>query len=277
MMTRLDRRSVLQLSVLALLSVPASADTAAEDDPWPGLAADIFAGRPLQPTDTIVSLDAPYRAEDAAVTPLTLRLGLPAGDGRAIKTVTLVIDHNPVPVAAVFTIGSEASISTIATRVRVNENSNIHAVAELSDGSLHVTAKFVKAAGGCSAPSMKNQDEAMANLGKMKLRQFPVPSGAANMARDVQLMIRHPNNSGFQIDQVTHYYIPARYVSDIEISRGKSLLLKIEGGISLSEDPNIRFTYRGDDEAEYNVKAIDTQEASFTASWPAIAPGAPGT
>jgi len=45
----------------------------------------------------------------------------------------------------------------------------VRAVAELSDGTLHMTKKFVKAAGGCSAPAMADMALAMQRAGKMKL------------------------------------------------------------------------------------------------------------
>src|SRR3984885_8161360 len=49
---------------------------------------------------------------------------------------------------------------------------NVHAVAELSDGQLYVVSTFVKASGGCSAPMAKNPEEAKTNLGQMRFRQF---------------------------------------------------------------------------------------------------------
>src|SRR5215472_192441 len=133
------------------------------EDPWPGLARDIFKGRPLADGNGLISIEMPYRAEDAAVVPVTLRTTLPAGDTRVVKTITLVIDQNPSPVAATFTV--DPGVSMISTRVRVNSYTNVHAVAELSDGSLHVTQIFVKASGGCSAPAAKDMQEARANLG----------------------------------------------------------------------------------------------------------------
>src|ERR1700751_5441833 len=74
------------------------------DDPWPDLARDIFKGRPLVDGAGLISIEMPYRAEDAAIVPVTLRTTLPAGDARTIKTITLVIDQNPSPVAATFTV-----------------------------------------------------------------------------------------------------------------------------------------------------------------------------
>ncbi len=75
-------------------------------DPWPELARDIFNGRQLADGANLVTIEMPYRAEDAAIVPVTLRVSLPAGDTRSIKAITLVIDQNPAPVAATFRVGA---------------------------------------------------------------------------------------------------------------------------------------------------------------------------
>jgi sulfur-oxidizing protein SoxY len=139
----------------------------------------------------------PARAEDAAIVPVTMRVTLPPGDSRRLKALTLVIDNNPVPVAATFTFSDSAGVSVISTRVRINSYTNVHVVAELSDSRLYLAQTFVKASGGCSAPAAKNADEAIATLGQMRFRVFGKPSGAQ---REAQVMIRHPNNSGLQRD-----------------------------------------------------------------------------
>ena len=56
-------------------------------------------------------------------------------------------------------------------------------------------------------------------------------------------MIGHPNNSGLQMDQLTQLYIPAFFINELRLWQDDSLVLAVEGGISISEDPNIRFTY----------------------------------
>ena len=151
----------------------------------------------------------------------------------------------------------------ISTRVRVDMYSNVRAILETNDGALHMATKFVKAAGGCSAPALKDAEEALAQLGKMKLRlhqadQSPMTQGA-------QVMIRHPNYSGMQMNQLTGLYIPAKYVQQIEVKRGDEVVFKMEGGISLSENPNIRFTYAPGVDNEIVVTAKDTDGSVFTA------------
>jgi len=234
-------------------------------DPWPDLVRDVFHGRPLADVTGVIAMDMPARAEDAAIVPVILRLSLPAGDARTVKAVTLVIDQNPAPVAAKFELGP--GVTMISTRVRVDSYTNVHAVAELSDGTLHVTKTFVKASGGCSAPAAKNADEAKASLGHMRLRQFASPQQRSG-AREAQIMVRHPNNSGLQMDQITRLYTPAFFVRDLSVWQGDQLVLKMDGGISISEDPNIRFTYAGNGAKTLRAEAVDTDGHRFTGEWP---------
>ena len=89
----------------------------------------------------------------------------------------MIIDVNPAPVAATFQIGKDAGVTHLSTRVRVDDYSWLRAIAETNDGALHMSQTFVKASGGCSAPAVKNTDEALASMGKMKLRQFSPAAG----------------------------------------------------------------------------------------------------
>jgi sulfur-oxidizing protein SoxY len=241
-------------------------------DPWPELVRDVFNGRDLADGAGVIAIEMPYRAEDASIVPVTLRTTLPPGDARAIKTITLVIDENPAPVAATFKTGP--GVTVISTRVRVDSYTNVHAVAELTDGGLYATSVFVKASGGCSAPTAKNAEEAKANLGQMRFRQFAQPTPASKPAapasapREAQVMIRHPNNSGLQRDQVTLLYIPAFFVRDIRIWQGDELVLAMDGGISMSEDPNIRFNYRPNGATQFRVEAVDSDGHVFRSEWP---------
>ncbi|HMN38591.1 MAG TPA: quinoprotein dehydrogenase-associated SoxYZ-like carrier [Hyphomicrobium sp.] len=231
-------------AALMLAFAPATPARADAGDPWPGIAKDLFGGRTIEDTAQIV-LDAPYRAEDAGVVPISVKL--PAELAGKVSKLTLVIDKNPMPIVATFTFGSAAGTGDreISTRVRFDMYSNLRAIAETADGKLLMVSRFVKAAGGCSAPALKDADQALASLGKMQVKMFgdEQSKGSSTSMKQAQLMIRHPNYSGMQMNQLTGYYIPAKYVQEIEVKRGGELVFKIDAGISLSEDPNIRFSY----------------------------------
>lgn len=259
------RRSVLGLVGAVIAGVPLTL-ARADDDPWPGLHQDVFKNRPIIEEDGLVTLEAPMRAEDAALVPLTVKIG--RDNGPTPVSLTLLVDKNPAPVAATFFFGEGSGQIVLSTRVRIDAYSNVRAVVETASGSLHMTTRYVKASGGCSAPALKDAELAEAELGKMQLRQFDVGS-AASASREAQLMIRHPNNSGLQMNQLTGYYIPAKFITDIEVKRSDVLVFRMEGGISLSADPSIRFTFRptGSDDV-LTVVAKDTDGRVLRGDWP---------
>jgi sulfur-oxidizing protein SoxY len=268
------RSSWLGVALLAaaLQIAPLNSSSAATpEETWASLAAEIFKGRALVDGTGLLGLEMPARAEDAAIVPVTMQLTLPPDDGRRLDKLTLVIDENPAPVAATFEFGAQAGVTMISTRVRVNSYTNVHAVAELSDGMLYVVKTFVKASGGCSAPAAKNPDEAQASLGQMRMRLFgKQPAANVTVRREAQVMIRHPNNSGLQRDQLTLHYIPAHFVDDLTVSQGDALVFRMKGGISISEDPNFRFNYLPNGAGSFRLEASDTAGKVFKREFPAV-------
>ncbi|MBU2580986.1 MAG: quinoprotein dehydrogenase-associated SoxYZ-like carrier [Alphaproteobacteria bacterium] len=235
---------------------------------WQSIRNDVFGeNRQIAEGDGKLALDAPYRAEDAAIVPITVTI--PGGIAAKVRKLTLIVEKNPAPVVAAFTFGEAAGLGErkISTRVRVDMYSNVRAVIELDDGSLHMQTKYVKAAGGCSAPALKDMDAALANIGKMKLRPFASkPEGASSPTAEAQVMVRHPNYSGMQMNQVTGLYIPAKFVEHMEVRKGDKVVFNMDGGISLSENPNIQFTYAVGIEGPLSVSARDTDGKVFTTS-----------
>ena len=269
---RLGLNSIAALLGVMLAAAPMRA--VAAYDPWPGLVQDIFSNRPMNDGSDVIGIEMPYRAEDAAIVPVTLRTKLSPGDSRRIRAITLVIDRNPAPMAAKFELGPDANVSEISTRVRVNNYTDVHAVAELSDGQLYVSKTYVKASGGCSAPAVKNAEEARNRLGQMRYRQFVRADEApASRIREAQIMIGHPNNSGLQMDQVRHFYIPAFFINQLQLWQDDSPVLAMEGGISISEDPNLRFTYVSNGAKRFRAEAKDTDGHVFRNEWDVEKPG----
>jgi sulfur-oxidizing protein SoxY len=244
----------------------------ADQDLWPGLADALFPNAKLAEDGMIIELGTPLSAEDAALVPITLHMESAAdarpNDSNRIRKLTVVIDNNPSPVAAVIEFGPKAAVTTIETRVRVNQNTKIHAVAETADGKFYVSESYVEAAGGCSAPSPTNLDPNDPQIGTIKVRQLqPEYVSQDPRRKEVVVMIKHPNNSGLQMDSTTHLYIPARYVDSLRITQGEDLLFSVTGGISISEDPNFRFDYLSNGENVMHVAASDTTGKKFAKDW----------
>jgi sulfur-oxidizing protein SoxY len=265
--------SAFVLSAAALTAFPGTAlaqqTPASSDRIWQSLKGDVFGDRTIQADSDLVRIEAPKRAQDAALVPVDISID-PKKAPNGVKSLTLIIDVNPSPVAATFTIGKDAGVTHLSTRVRVNDYSFLRVIAETPDGKLYMTKTFVKASGGCSAPAVKNMDEAKKTMGQMKLRQFAAADGKAP---ELQLMIRHPNNSGLQRDPLTQYFIPAHFIQKLTISQADRPIMSMEGGISISEDPNFRFDYKPQGSGDIRVEAVDTEGKKFNDHWPITAAG----
>jgi sulfur-oxidizing protein SoxY len=91
--------------------------------------------------------------------------------------------------------------------------------------------------------------------------------------REAVAMIRHPNFTGMQMDESTHDYTPARYVNHFAVYQDDDLVFSVDGGISISEDPNFRFAFAADPSRTLRVEAGDITGARFTSAWPILASG----
>jgi len=253
------------IAVLLAGSIAGAAARADDTDPWPDLEAALYPGKAVTEGAGFIHITAPERAYDAAVVPVSVDFDAAKMQGIAVKTMTLVIDKNPAPVAAVFHYPADTADPSIATRVRVNEYTNVHALVETTDGRLFAAAVFVKAAGGCSAPASKSPEAAAEGIGEMKLK---IPKQAAVAAPSkLELLIRHPNFTGMQMDQVTRYYIPADFVQNVDITHDGKEILSIEGNISLSENPAIDFWLKPKTQGVLRVKATDSNGRKFENVW----------
>ena len=91
--------------------------------------------------------------------------------------------------------------------------------------------------------------------------------------REAVVMIRHPNSTGMQMDESTHDYTPARYVDHFAVYQGDDLVFAVDGGISISEDPNFRFAFAADENRAIRVEAGDIAGAHYTSRWQIAAGG----
>ncbi len=229
---------------------------AEEAERWKDVRELVFQNRPVRQAGEEVKLIAPGRAMDAAFVPLTVELHTQ----KRVKTVTVFIDNNPAPVVGTFRFGPAFAPDRIKFRVRINDYTPVHAVAETEDGTLLATERYVKAAGGCSAPATGQNAETEARMGRMKLRRAK-PAGGAGVP--AQLLISHPNHNGMQ-SHPSGGFIPARYLDTVTVKTGGVTVFELKSDISLSEDPSINFTYIPAGDGGVDVVAHDSSGAKFT-------------
>jgi sulfur-oxidizing protein SoxY len=261
MLHRLSAYASIILISLALAPIAEAAD--GPPDPsqvgiWLLVRNSLFGNRAIaDDAGEVVSLRAPARAQDASTVPIAISTRMEQTPERYVSKVYLIIDQNPSPVAAIFTFTPDSGRADIETRVRVEDYTWMRAVAETNDGRLFLAARYVKAAGGCSAPYGTAPDfDAFKPRLKLRL-DASIAAGEPTLA---QLMIQHPNSSGLAKDQMTQLYIPAYYVRTINVTYAGKPILSAEVDFSISENPNIRFYFVPREAGELKAVVVDTKE-----------------
>jgi sulfur-oxidizing protein SoxY len=257
-------RSFAIVALAAGLVIVAAPSLRAAEDIWPILKEQAFGDRPIYEEDGMVVLETPQKVEDAALVPLTVRVP-PHVTGK-LKSLSLFIDNNPDPQVATLTYGPAAGTGgerRFSTRVRVDNFSHARAVLELQDGSLHMATKFLAAAGGCAAMQAKDPEADMVGMGKTIVRTFP-PALGSNPIWAGQVMIKHPNHNGMQLDINTAKFIPALYVKEMTVKRDGELVFKLDSTFSISTNPNFRFTFGKGQKNNLDVVIVDTDGTTFT-------------
>ena len=210
----------------------------------------------------VIELKTPYRAEDASVTPVSIKAAFPQTDERSIDKIYMFVDENPQPLVGVFHLTKDMGRADLAMRIRVDKYTNVRAIAVLNNGEHHMVTNFVKAQGGCSAPLAADYARAMEKLGSMKFKTV----GDVNDDRTMvgQFLLSHPNVTGMQKDQKTQLIRPAHYVEKIKIYYNDTHIMTAETGFSVSADPSFRFFFRPKQGGELRAEVVDSKGNEWT-------------
>jgi len=259
------------LSAFIAASVLCIAGQARAGSAWDDIRAFAFGQRAIEDGQGVMTFEAPYRAMDQRRVPLAVAAAF--HDGRTVKSLTFVVDGDPMPIAATFRFGDHRERADIGVDIRLDHASPVRAIVEASDGKLYMSERFVKASGlgVCAAPPVTDAAIAARTMGQMHLADLSGRDSAAEATRfrrSAALDIRHPQNTGMQMNQITMLYIPLRYVSAIEVREGDAKLFDVTGSMTLSENPHIRFDYRPDGNTVLKVTVKDTSKSVWRREFP---------
>jgi sulfur-oxidizing protein SoxY len=253
------------VAVLALGPFTVSmANEKAEPDPaksqyWPPIRQMMFGDREILDGKDVVRVYLNTRADDAATVPVAVKAQIDQTSGQYIKQVYLIVERNPSPAAGIFHFTVDSGRAQVETRLRFEDFSFVRAIAETNDGKLYMASKFVKAAGGCSAPGDKNRIPA--NLvGTMKFR-FADDTVEANKPALVQLMIRHPNESALASD-FDDTKTP-QFVRQVTVTYAGKKVMSAEVDFSISDNPSFRFYFVPEKEGELQAVVEDTHDKRY--------------
>ncbi len=224
---------------------------------WDRLRAKLFGQRPIVAAQK-VQLQAPLRAAYGASVPVKIVSLMPQTEALYVRRMYLVVDKNPSMLAAVIDLTPEVGQADFETRLRVDEYSHVRVVSELSNGELYTDSRYVKTSGGCSAPPNRSAPQL---IGKTVLKLASALTLDAPTAADVTVL--HPNDTGFELNNVTVMYIPPHFVRSIKLSYAGRRLFDAELDFSISENPTFRFNFVPHGAGLLKADVVDSKEGVF--------------
>ena len=234
------------------------ADTSPE---WEQLRGKLYGSRPIDATSGRVQLVAPLRAAYGASVPVKIVSKLPQTSSLYVKRVQLLVDKNPSPLAATLELTPEVGQADFETRLRVDEYSHVRVISELSNGELLMDSRYVKTSGGCSAPPNRDSPELIGRT------IFKLPEAVKmNEPTVADVTVLHPNDTGFELNNVTVMYIPSYFVRTIAVSYAGRRIFDADLDFSISENPTWRFRFVPHEAGELRAEVVDSKEHHYSGS-----------
>lgn len=253
-----------KLTVLSglLLTFYNTAWAEASDKIWPTLKENFFPKKNIEDAP-FIKLTAPRRAESGAQVPFAISIDQTPLAANAIKNVYVIVDANPIQLAATYHLTSQLGKFNLETRIRMESDSYVRVVGETADGKLYMTATSIRAAGGCGGTIDGTDDSAIrAAAGKIKMNvKSPVVLGVATPA---VFMIKHPMRTGLQRELTSQGFMPAFYIQKAAFTYNEKPLLNVDFGVGTSENPYLHFDFIPDAPGVLAVKAEDNEGKSFS-------------
>lgn len=232
----------------------------AEADPklWPVVKEAFFANRTIEDAD-FMQITGPKRAESGAQVPITLSVD--NSKGVTIKKVYIIVDANPIQLAATYHLTDLLGNLQLSTRIRMETDSYVRAIGEAADGKLYMANVVIRAAGGCGGTIENDEAAVRASAGKIKMHvETPVKFGQAT---PTTFIIKHPMRTGLQRDLVSQGTIPAFYINKAIFSFNDKEVMAVDFGVGTSEDPYLRFDFVPSAPGVLEVKATDNEGKAF--------------
>jgi len=245
----------------AVGGLPGNTGHADPSPEWELLRGRLFGTRPIAAGSGRVQLIAPLRAAYGASVPIKIVSPIVQTPELYVKRLYLLVDKNPSPLAATLALTPEVGKADFETRLRVDEYGHVRVVSELSNGELHMDSRYVKTSGGCSAPPNRDSPEL---IGRTILKLPEPPKLDAPTTADVTVI--HPNDTGFELNNVTVMYIPSYFVRTIAVSFAGRKVFDADLDFSISENPTWRFNFVPHEPGELRAEVADSKEHRYTGS-----------
>jgi sulfur-oxidizing protein SoxY len=233
----LRRRQILSCSVLPFAAALAVPHARAEDVAgYPRAAFDAHSqaellkalGLPAPVASRELTLSGPELSEDGSVVPVAV-----ACTASGVQRLLIGVERNPNWLAAIFEL-AEGTEAGVATRLKMQQSSNVVALALLKDGRVLQAVREIKVTlGGCAGAA----DSTPERSGQPSLiRVQPAAGGGAT----VRALMKHEMESGQRKDEAGRA-VPAWHIQEVVARLNGQAVLSAHWGPAVSKNPFLQF------------------------------------
>jgi sulfur-oxidizing protein SoxY len=98
----------------------------------------------VRPKEDRVKVDAPPLAETGTAVPVTITVDSPMTARDRVVAIHFLLEQNPEPEAAHFTLGPRCGKAEVSTRLRMLAAQHVYGLAEMSDGTFWIGSIHVE-------------------------------------------------------------------------------------------------------------------------------------
>jgi sulfur-oxidizing protein SoxY len=144
----LSRREFSIAGICALTVAIAPQIALANADSLRALVQKLFGDQSFE--ESKIKLDLPEMAENGMVVPISVEVESPMTPDDYVWSLYIFAFANPVPQVSSYSFTPESGKAAISTRIRLAKSQEVIAVAEMSNGKVHVAKAPIKIMiGGC--------------------------------------------------------------------------------------------------------------------------------
>ena len=141
---RLTRRSALWSAVALIFAVTGLLRFQAWASPEVEKALEGLIGSKRPEVSPLLKLHLPEYAFDGSRVPFSVEVESPMTESDYVRQVHVLSERNPFPRIATFHFTPRSGMAFARTRIRLAMSQNVIVVAELSDGSVLTTSKWIE-------------------------------------------------------------------------------------------------------------------------------------
>ncbi len=223
------------------------------------ILADVLKDRP--PREGLIEATAPDLAEDGSVVPVSFKVNCSMTGDDYPRTVHVIGMVNPFPEIARYHFTPACGEAEAAFRCRMRASSNLVFVADMADGTVGITTRFVTiTVGACS-------DEGGHTVRRGERRRLKVPKTAERgEVIEVKSLAEHIMESGRRRHFETGELLPRFIIKRVECRYSGELVFVADWFNGVSANPYLSFKLRAVDSGTVQVTWVEDDETATVAS-----------